>query len=277
MVAISQNFGSRNALYNLTRSNNTQSDTLVRLSSGVRLQESADDPSVFAIANDLRSEVKSMRQMRTSQFQSMSAIEVAHSNLDVAINTLTRAAELATQAASTAVAGDNSFNKQILDTEYQDLLAQVDQLNDTAAFNDLTLFGSVGATFTVNLTLDASSPSEQLTVTTQPFRGADLGLAGTSLDTAANADAALTQLTASIENLTRQQGALGAQQRRISLNLDAVMNRISELTYQEAQIYDADVARETVTLTKTQILTQSNVAVMAQGNISAERALSLIG
>jgi len=276
MVAISNQFGSFDALLNLKRVREEEARAIGRLSSGERISRAREAPADLGVSNDLRGEIRALRRVRQSNFEGVSAIQLADETLEEATNLLTRAAELTTQAASSATADDNSPAKLALDLEYQELLVQLDQINDSVKFNETPLFGSAGAAITVNMTSDVIDALEQTVVATSSFNTTALALAGTAIATEAGADAALGAITAGIETISRQRGRLGALQGRLLANLDAVAVQIGNLSEAESQIRDADIADEATALTRAQILTQSNLAVLAQANLSAENVFQLL-
>jgi len=71
-----------------------------RLSSGVKLAKAEDDPSDYALSNGLRADAKMLRVARQNSFDGLSFIQIADGVQDEVTNILTRAVELATQAAS---------------------------------------------------------------------------------------------------------------------------------------------------------------------------------
>ena len=74
--------------------------------------------------------------------------------------------------------------------------------------------------------------------------------------------------------LTR--AALGAAQNRISYTIAYSENELENIQASEATIRDADIANEVTALSRSQILVQSSTAMLAQANVSAVSALSLL-
>jgi len=277
MVAISGQFNSFNALLNLKRSQQGETDTIARLSNGERIQESQEDPRGLELSNNLRSEVRALMQNKRAHFDGITAIQLADDSLEEVTNTLARIAELATQAASETMGGDNSPPKLSLDLEYQELLAQIDDLNNHLKFNDTTLFTSGGASFVVNATPHlGNAGSEEITVTFSSFAVTELGLVGTDLRTLASSDAVLTTVDAAIETISRQRGRLGAVQTRLVTNMDSIDKNIIGVQEQEVNIRETEIARETVNLTRYQILNRSNIAVISQANLNVDQVLGLL-
>ena len=277
MVAISGTFGSFNALMNLQRSQAAEAQTIARLTNGERIQSAADAPTQLALANDLRSEILSLRSLKRSHFEGVTAIQLADENLEQVTNSLYRAAELATQAGSTTNGGDNSAPKQALNIEFQEILADINQLNDSMRYNEVSLFASGGASFTVNATTDLSGGGlDSITVTFSSFDTTTLGLTGTDLLTLANANTVIDTVVNAIETLSRQRGRLGATQQRLVDNMDNIDEKVFELTEQEIDIRGADAADESVNLTRYDIINRSNISVLAQSGLNPDSVFQLL-
>ena len=277
MSSVSSQFGAFNALVNLRRGQAGEGQSLGRLSSGERIQRAHEDSVNLSISNNLRAEIKAYRQVRANNFEGVNTIQIADGALDEVVNVMTRIAELAEQAANEATGGpDGSPTRQTFDTEYQELLTQIDYINDNTRFNDITLFGSAGSSFVVNLNPDVVGSADQLTVTTSSFSTLMLGMAGTAIDTVAGATAVVDLALEAISQLGRQRGRLGALEERLAGNLDHISQQIVARQDAETQVRETDIAEETVNLTRYQILNQSNLAVMSQANLSQDRVLQLL-
>lgn len=276
MASVSANFGAFNALVNLKRAEASQDATAARLSSGERISSTVEEPANFATSNQLRQEVKAMRQVRNANFETASAVELADATLDEVNNMLGRVLELATWSASDVIGADGGDSKLARDTEYQEILATLDQMNDSVLFNDQQLFGATGRTMVTNLDTDLSSGADQITIQTQPFSALAMGLAGTDITTKAGADVVLTQAKTAVANLNRNRGELGVAVNRLERNITSLNNQIDYKIEQESGIRDTSVMDEAVLTARDQILTQSNIAAMSQANLSTQAVFQLL-
>lgn len=104
----------------------------------------------------------------------------------------------------------------------------------------------------------------------------ETALAFISLETQEDAQDALANIDAALQQLTELRSNLGAIQNR----LQAVVNNLNitneNLSAAQAEIRDADMAIEVADLTRAQILQQAGTAVLGQANASAQVALSLL-
>lgn len=102
------------------------------------------------------------------------------------------------------------------------------------------------------------------------------GGAYVSIDTEANAQAAVTALAEATRKLGHAQAAVGKGQNRFSFALSLAQTQLANLAASESYIRDADLAAEAANLTKAQILQQAGVAALAQANIAPQAVLSLL-
>jgi flagellin len=70
---------------------------------------------------------------------------------------------------------------------------------------------------------------------------------------------------------------IGRNQNRLGFANANLSSVIENLSAAESVIRDTDMALETVTLTKNQILQQAGTAMLAQANLSPQSVLSLLG
>ena len=98
----------------------------------------------------------------------------------------------------------------------------------------------------------------------------------TGVDTASNAQAAITAVDYAIANVSTERGKLGA----VSNRLTSTMNNLDQvninLSASKGRIVDADFAAETGNLAKNQILQQAATAMLAQANASKSSVLTLV-
>ena len=98
----------------------------------------------------------------------------------------------------------------------------------------------------------------------------------TGVDTASNAQTAISAVDYAIAYVSKERGALGA----VSNRLTSTMNNLDQvnvnLTASKGRIEDADFAAETGNLAKGQILQQAATAMLAQANASKQQVLTLI-
>ncbi|WP_412495546.1 flagellin [Shewanella chilikensis] len=102
-------------------------------------------------------------------------------------------------------------------------------------------------------------------------------IAGIDLSTAAGAQDAISVIDAAIAGIDSQRADLGAVQNRMSFTINNLNNISTNVADARSRIQDVDFAKETATMTKQQILSQTSSAMLAQANQIPQVALSLLG
>jgi flagellin len=121
MSSIQTNVSALFGQENLRVNNEFQARTIARLTSGYRINSSADDAAGLAIANKYRSDIVELQQGVRNANDGISALQIIDGGLANISRTLDRLKTLATQSASTTFTG----NRNTLNTEYQALLAEI--------------------------------------------------------------------------------------------------------------------------------------------------------
>jgi flagellin len=91
-----------------------------------------------------------------------------------------------------------------------------------------------------------------------------------------NATAAIAAIDAAISSLGIIQGRVGAGENLLGYANSLAQSQISGFSAAESQIRDADVAQQAANLTKSQVLTQTAVAALAQANSEPQAILKLL-
>lgn len=104
-----------------------------------------------------------------------------------------------------------------------------------------------------------------------------LGLAVFSLASKASARAALGALDAALGQVSTARATLGATGNRLQSAIASIGASAEALAAANGRIKDADVAEETSRLSRSQILVQAGVSVLAQSRMAPQLALKLLG
>ena len=99
---------------------------------------------------------------------------------------------------------------------------------------------------------------------------------GLSIDTAANALTALTAITDAITVKDTARASFGYKMNRLESTISILNIQSENLMVAESRISDVDVATEMATMTRTQVLVQAGIAMLAQANAMPQMALSLL-
>ncbi len=268
---ISTNVASLNAQRHLEESSGVLNKSLERLSSGLRINSAADDAAGLAIADRLRADVRIATQAVRNANDGISAISIGEKALGKSGEILARLSELASQS-STGTVSDSQ--RSALQEEFTALVSEIDRISNTTTFNSVNLL-SAGTTVALQIGLDGSTDS-RISFTTVDGSSSGIGLSGISVSTADAAQSALGAISSAIATVASRRGSLGSIQSRLNTAIANLLVARENFSAAESRIRDTDVAEETANLTRTTILQQAGVSVLAQANQQPSLALSLL-
>jgi len=133
---IISNFAAQVAHRNLSMSDKGASSSVAKISAGTRVLAARDDAAALAIGSRLRAEVAAMTQASVNAGQAVSMLQIADGAMSQINDTLVRMKSLAVQAGSDQL---GSTERSLINTEFQQLLAEVERIASDTEFNGQTL------------------------------------------------------------------------------------------------------------------------------------------
>jgi len=283
-LVVNNNLMANSAARHLNNSYSALGTSTERLSSGLRINSSADDAAGLAVRELMRSDVSTLNQGVRNANDGISMIQTADGALSVIDEKLIRMKELAEQA-STGTYTDEQ--RAIIDSEYQAMASEITRISNATDFNGIYLLnGNLsgdGITIHFGTGNDEAEDKYDVTIGTTTASALGVGMSGNAdqagavVSTQAAAEAALEALDAAIVSKDKIRANLGAMENRLSATVSNLEVQAENLQAAESQISDVDVATEMTEYTKQQIITQSAVAMLSQANSLPQMALSLIG
>ena len=128
---------------------------------------------------------------------------------------------------------------------------------------------------TITNTVSKSSNSEP-SLSHTLIEGADLPVSNLSIETQSDSQSALGAIDFALDYVAAERSNLGAIQNRLTHTIDNLTNIVTNTESSQSKILDADYAKETTELTRTQIIQQAATAMLAQANQSAQVVLELL-
>ncbi len=268
-LRINTNVAALNTNRVLKRSTAALNRSLERLSSGLRINRARDDAAGLAIAEGFRSQVLGAQVARRNSQDGVSLVQTAEGALSETTNILQRVRELAVQSANGT---QSTANRNALDTEVKQLLAQIDDIALDTQFNGISVLSS-NQTITLQT---GSDPGETLAVTVRGAKTRDLGVSAVAVSTVALASAAISTVDRAIQSVSTLRSNLGAFQNRLEFTINTLAIQEENAAAAESAIRDADIAKETIDFTRNQILVNSATSILAQANVIPQAALTLL-
>lgn len=274
-LRINTNVAAINARRMLTASTDNQAKSLERLSSGSRINKSGDDAAGLAISENLRAQIRGLRQAKRNASDGISLVQVTEGGLNEISNILVRLRELAVQAASDTI-GDTE--RAFTDREFQSLKQEIQRISESTNFNGTPVLSGREQPIDIQVGIYNTS-NDRLSYDTK-FADSRLEALGIPEDTVSNklgAQMTLGRLDAGMRKVNEVRSTLGAMQNRLASTINNLSIYDENLSAANSRIRDVDVAEESSELVKQNILQQAGVAVLSQANSSQQQALKLLG
>jgi flagellin len=246
-----------------------------RLSSGLRINSAKDDAAGLAISESLKSQIRSFNVAERNASDGISMAQTAEGALGEVHGILGRMRELAVQSANGSL---TSTDRGFLQTEFSSLQAEITRIQGSARFNGRALVSSTPETITLQVGLD-NTGSDQISVTLGGVSLATISGNSTLISgsTASGALASLSTIDTAIISVSTARATFGAAMNRLEVAQASIQTMRLNLSAANSRIRDVDVATETSTLSRNQVLSQAGVSVLAQANQLPTLALNLMG
>ena len=270
-LRINHNISAMNTHRQLMRTDETLSTSLERLSSGLRINRAADDSAGLAISQRLRSQIDGLTMASQNADQAINVVQTAEGYLNEIHNMLGRMRALAVQSASDTV---DDTNRASLNAEFALLRDEIDRIASAAEYNNQKLLdGSyTGKQFQIGANGDADN---QLNFEITAVDSTTMAINADDITTLAGATTAMESIGAAIDDVSTIRSDLGTIQNRLSYTVASIDNAAENLSSSESTIRDLDISQEITEFTKSQILVQAGMSMLAQANAVPQNVLAL--
>ncbi len=288
--SINTNYGSIVALQALNATNKSLATTQNQISTGLKIATAKDNGAVWAIAQSQSAQNSALDAVKDSLNNGKSVIDTtvsAGAQMSDILNQMSQKALAASDAGITA-----DTRKQYQD-EYTKLAQTYSNIVTSATFNGVnqidknaTAVGSsISALGSADGKINVTSGHTDLSAGT--LLGASVTTAGAGTGgvpetvteaaawSAADASAALTQVNTAIKSVTSAMAGFGVDSKSMDNQLTSVSNLQDSLTTGVGNLVDADMARESASLTALQTKQQLGVQALSVANSSSNTLLSL--
>ena len=274
-LRVNTNISSLTAQRSLNATRMNLGKSLERLASGSRINTAGDDAAGLAISENLRAQIRGLKQAKRNAQDGVSLIQVSEGGLNECTNILIRLRELSIQSASDTV-GDKE--RSFTDREFQALKAEMDRIAMSTNFNGTPLLNGRAGIFEIQVGTGNNPLTDRIVYDGQ---NADvtleaLRMAGESVATKQGSQLSLAVIDDAIQQVSKCRSDLGAMQNRLQSTINNLAINEENMTVANSRIRDADLAEEVSDMTKNNILMQAGIAVLGQANNSAQSVLKLL-
>ncbi|CAA7603185.1 Bacterial flagellin C-terminal helical region [Acididesulfobacillus acetoxydans] len=282
--SINTNVTALNVLFNLQNNQTKMSNVSNQLSSGYKINSAADDAAGLAIANKMNNQVTGLNQAGQNAQDGLSMLQTMEGGISSIQSMLGRMRQLAIESSNGTETG--SDRTQIV-TELQQLRSEISRTATTTQFNTQTLLtGLAGASGKIQFQVGANKGQRiTLAAANANLRATALGITGSGvtalgasgLSGIAQASALIGVLDKALSNVSQFRANVGAVEDRLNFAVTNLGTESNNLSTAQSRIMDTNMASAMTNFTKSQILVNAGISMLAQANQMPGMVLKLLG
>lgn len=285
-ITLGTNIPSLTARTNLNLANNSLTETMERLSTGLKINRAGDDAAGLVISENMEALVRGSKQAMQNIQNAQSFLTVAEDGMVSISDHYQRINDLLINMANDS---NDTDSRTAAVQEIVERLDEIDRLAESTNFNGRTMLdGSVtsiiiqmGPGYDEDLdTLDISGALTDChiaTMDTELPEELDPSKPDKFKPTNENCRKFMEKIQNAIDSIATKRGLLGAYENRMESSYDSLSIRVESLETAKSLYTDADIAEEATNLTSQQIMQQLNISVLSIANSLQQSALSLLG
>ncbi len=284
-LRINYNNASLQAQRGLDASETVRQRASGQLSSGLRINQAADDTAGMAVSEKLKNQVRGLNQAQRNVQDGISLLQTAEGGLTEIHSILARMRELAVQGANDTLVASDRLN---INAEFTQLKAEVTRIASSVNFNGTLVLQNAASPVTLQVGANSGSTSQFTIALTNNIAGTTATVAGStdglgildaaqaSVTTQALASSSITSLDAAINQVTSNRANIGAMQNRLESASRSIAVAAENTAAANSRVADADIASAMSEMVRAQILQQAGISVLAQANQAPSLVLQLL-
>ena len=270
MAQINTNTSSLQGLNSLNQTQKKLTESLIKLSTGQKINSAKDDAAGFAISQSFTSQINGLNVATRNANDGVSFVQTAEAALGEATGALQRIRDLSLQAAN----GTNTASDRVsIQKEVDQLVSQVNQIAENTTFNGKRVLGDEFS----NLSFQVGANSdESITVPGFDSRTTALGSESADVTSISGANAAIVSIDDALTQIGSYRSELGAVQNRFESTIRNLQSVSESQQAARSRIADTDFASEIAERSKNLLQRQAGIAIQAQANAQSQSILSLL-
>jgi flagellin len=269
-MVINTNYSALSSGRQLGESQGMLNKSLARLSSGSKLVNPSDDAAGFAVSARFDAQINRTQAAVDNIGNAVSFSQTQDGYLKKVARALDRMSELSILALDET---KSDTDRGLYNNEFTKLGAFV-TASSTRDFNGVSMFGGNVLNVTVN---SEGTSSFAYSAVDLASNASYTAATGSTITTTTLATTALTNVKKAINQLATDRATVGANQAALNMYQEQLGVSKDNLTAANSRIKDVNVADESTTFAKYNILVQAGTAMLAQANASPQSALRLLG
>ena len=281
-MRINKNIASLN-IYRVYSENLTkQSGALERISSGIKINSSKDNPNAIAQSERLRMQIRGLQMAARNTQDGVSMLQTAEGGLNGITTSLQRVRELLVQAGGVTTSED----KETIQKEINQMLAGAEDMANNTEFNGVKLLvdndrseipqippippvppyhnDNKGSSDTIK-TATGCNVGEIIEIPKYNLTTEGLNLSNGNVDVN-NIGTAIEHIDEALNVIISARSKYGALENRFESNYNSTIEIADKIQSAESSIRDTDMAEEMMGYAKYNILIEAGNSMMAQTN-----------
>jgi flagellin len=256
---------------NLSNVSRSQGKASARLSSGKKINSAADDAAGLAISQKMTAQIRGLDMAYKNAQDASAMLQTTEGNASEITNMVQRIRELAVQSANDT---NTTSDRAKLQAEVSDLKTEIKEMAGRAEFNALKLSTDKSRDFHIGANTNQNITFQFKALDTTNLLS-DMS-ASFDITTHANAETAIANIDKSLEKMNEYRAQLGAAMNRLEYTSNNLSLSSENLSSARSRIEDADMAKEMMSYTQNNVLSQAATSMLAQGNASTQNVLQLL-
>lgn len=242
------------------------------ISSGLKLNKAKDNPGKIEQSEILKIQIVSNEAAKRNIQDTNSMIQTFDGAMQEMNATLSRMKELTVQAGDGAL---SSNDKQAIQDEINALIEHIDSMAKNTSFNGVKLLdGSTGDVKSIIGSLEDETidiPKINLTAATS-----GIDIASIDIISATDVGTEIEKVNKAIVKVSEARSKYGAIQLGLNDSGDGIDTKNLALQRSQSSIADTDMAEEMIKFSRSRLLVQSSIGLMAQSNNFPQDALTVL-
>lgn len=272
MPSVNTNPGALVALQNLNATARELDVTQNRINTGLKVASAKDNAAVYAIAQNLRSDLAGFSAVKQSLDRAVSTVDVAVAGGEAVSDLLIKMKEKAVAASDK---GLDSASRTALKNDFDALRDQIKTVVTNAAFNGVNVIKNGGSNVTA-IVNDTGTSTITVAAQDLSLTGSNIAItASESFTTATTAAAVVTKLETSLTNVNAALAKLGTGASALSGQRIFADKLTDAIEVGIGGLVDADLARESARLQSLQVKQQLGIQALSIANQAPSAVLAL--
>jgi flagellin len=267
-LTINTNVASLNAQRNLSQTEVKLATTMEQLSSGLRINNAADDVAGYAISQSLEGQINGLTQAYQNTQSGVALAQTAQGSLNEVEQILQRVRTLAVQYDN----GTNSeADKSAITEAVGQLKKEIERVGESTKFDGIALLEN---TTSIKFQVGAN---DKETIAVSTFALKENAEVKKALEVTLGGEKSIEEIDGGISAVAKAAGEFGSVQDRLQYTQSNLEVYSQNLQAANSSVKDVNMAQAMANFTKTQVLQQAGVAILAQANALPQAVLKLVG